>query len=188
VEIDLGRPRKFAWASANELADRVRKFRIEYRNGASDDWQTAHEGTTIGGSWSTDFERVTGRFVRLHILEYVGPGPTLWEFQLRDRPEAWETVGGWQGGREVTVDLSRVVSEAGQYEVRFVAADGKPVTVGQAVLLFEGREAAPGFLSGVRTGTLKLNRTQAIGEGASTALRVTLDAASSAKGVVQVRP
>ena len=187
VEIDLGRPRTFAWASASELADRVRKFCIEYRSTVSEPWRVAHQGQGIGGAWSAEFERVTGRFVRLHILDYVGPGPTLWEFELRDRPEAWETIDDWQGGTEVTMDLSRVVCEAGQYEVRFLAADGKPVTVNKAVLLFEGREAEPAFLSGVRTDTLKLNRTQAIGEGASTALRVTLDAAASAKGVVQVR-
>ncbi|MCF7731293.1 MAG: alpha-L-fucosidase [Akkermansiaceae bacterium] len=188
VEIDLGRPRKFARASANELDDRIRKFRIEFRDAEGEPWRIAYQGQGIGGSWSADFDRVTGRFVRLHILEYVGPGPTLWEFQLRDRPEAWETIGGWQGGKEMAVDLSRVVCEAGQYEVRFLAADGKPLTVGRAVLLFEGREAESVFLSGVRTEVLKLNRTQAIGEGASTALRVTLDGSSSAKGVVQIRP
>ena len=188
VEIDFGRARKFAHASASELADRVRKFRIEYRLKESEPWRTAYEGTRIGNDWSADFSRVTAQFIRLHILEYIGPSPTLWEFQLRDRPEAWENAADWQGGGEITVDLSAAVNEAAQYEVRFVGVDGKPVAVDRATLLFEGQTAGANFLSGVGSDRLKLNRTQAVGNGASTALRVTLRTGKDAKGAVQIRP
>jgi len=187
VEVDLGRPRKFARASANELAGRVQKFRIEFRNAESEPWRVAHEGGRIGVSWNGDFDRVTGRFVRLHILKYKGPAPTLWEFQLRDRPEAWETLGKWQGGPEVQADLSPGVIEPGQYDVRFVAADGKPVVVERATLLLEGHKADATLLSNVGTDILTINRSQAVGEGASTAIRAILRSPSGSSGVVQIR-
>ena len=188
VEIDLGRSRTIARASASELADRVRRFQIEIRNRENEPWRPAYEGTRIGENWNTDFDRVTTRFVRLHILEYVGPAPTLWEFQVDDRADAWEQVSLWQAEAEVQVDLSVPVFEPGQYEVRFMTADSKPVVVEHATLLLEGRAADPSLLSGVGTNTLKLNRTQAVGEGASTAIRVTLQASEGTHGTVQIRP
>jgi hypothetical protein len=188
VEIDLGRPRKIARATASELTDRVQHFLIQGRLREDQPWQTVYEGTRIGAHWETTFPRVTVRYVRVHFLEYTGPAPTLWEFQLYDRADAWETAGPWQGGKEVTVDLSVAVNEPGQYEVRFVDAAGQPVTVDRASLWLEGKEAAPGTLDGVGTGLLLLNRTQALGDGASTALRVVLRAAAGATGTVEIRP
>jgi hypothetical protein len=43
------------------------------------------------------------------------------------------------------------------------------------------------FLTGVGTTTLNINRTQVVGEGASTALRVELDAPAGSSGAVQIR-
>ena len=186
VEIDLGRARKFARASASELADRVQKFRIEYRARATEPWRTSYEGGRIGDHWESNFNRVTGRFVRLHILEYAGPAPTLWEFQVSDRPGVWEDAGDWRGRGAVSIDLSAVVNEAAQYKVRFVGQDGRPVKVESATLYFEGRPAEAGFLGGIGTDTLELNRTQAVSDEASTSLRVTLQAAEEAEGIVQV--
>ncbi len=187
IEIDLGRSRTIARATASELADRVRQFRIEVRNREEEPWRTAYEGTRIGEHWQTDFDRVTTRFVRLHILEYVGPAPTLWEFQVDDRAGAWQQVTAWQAGPEVQVDLSQVICEPGQYEVHFVTADGNPIVVESATLLLEGRAVDPSLLSGVGTDTLKLNRSQAVGDGASTAIRVALQAPAGTHGVVQFR-
>ncbi len=164
VEIDLGRSRTIARASASELADRVRRFQIEIRNREDEPWRIAYAGIRIGDNWKTDFDRVTTRFVRLHILQYEGPAPTLWEFQVDDRADAWEQVSEWQAGVDVQVDLSVPVCEPGQYEVRFVLEDGEPVVVERAALLLEGRAADPSLLSGIGTNTLQLNRTQAVGE------------------------
>jgi alpha-L-fucosidase len=186
VEIDLGRPRKFARAQIMELADRVRSFVIETRASSSDPWREAYRGTTIGTQRQSDFDRVTGRYVRFHILKYAGPGPTLWEFQLFDRPEAWETAGRWAGS-DVTINLTSVITEAGQYEVQFVGEDGKPVEVLSADAMFEERAAEPSALSGIGTTTLTLSRTQAVGPGTSTAITVELKAAAGARGAVKVR-
>ncbi len=188
VEIDLGRPRKFARATANELADRVERFAIEFRNSPDEPWRVAYSGERIGAVWSADFPRVTGRFVRLHIARYSGPGVTLWEFGLHDRPDEWETVGEWRGGADVTTDLSVAVNEAGLYEVRFLDERGQAVAVDRAVLLLEGREADAALVTGVGADTLGVLRTQAVGPGASTALRVALNAGPTSGGVVQIRP
>ena len=185
VELDLGRPRKFARMTASELTDRVRKFSVEYRNNSAEDWRCAFTGGTIGNAQKADFDRVTARFVRLHILEYSGPGPTLWNWQLFDRASAWETVGAWEAGQQAKVDLSIAINEAAQYEVRLVDESGNPVQIGDAKLLFEGKEARE-CLNGVGTKSLGIHRTQAIGPGASSHLEVS--AATQGHGKIQLRP
>ena len=106
VEIDLGRPRKIARATASELAGRVREFQIEVRHSSTEAWRSALAGERPGERWAGEFDRVTARFVRLHILAYDGPGVTLWDFQVHDRAAAWESAGLWSGS-EALVDLSR---------------------------------------------------------------------------------
>ena len=186
VEIDLGRPRKFARMNASELADRVRRFNVEYRTQPGETWKCAFTGGTIGNAHHADFDRVTARFVRLHILEYVGPGPTLWNWQLVDRASAWETVGIWEAGREAKVDLSIAINEAAQYEVQLVDGNGNPVKASAAKLLFEGRDARE-CLTGVGTAGLRIQRTQAIGPGASSRLEV-IAAVTQGQGKIQLRP
>lgn len=187
VEIDLGRPRGFARASASELADRVRRFRIECRSLPAEPWRTVYEGGAIGSSWSADFERTTARYVRFHVLEYFGPGVTLWDFSLRDRPGAWERVGEWRGGFEQQIDLSAAVTEPGQYELQLVDDGGQPAEIQRASLLFEGRPADARFLTGVGSSTLHLNRTQAVGDGAATAI-IVAPRTGAAGGAVRIRP
>ena len=187
VEIDLGRPRKIARAAISELADRVQKFRMEVRNSPDEAWQVAHEGGRVGANAAFDFERVTARYVRLHILEYNGPGVTFWEWKLFDRTDALEEVGAWQGGRECDLDLSTVINEAALYELQFVDAAGAPVKVASARLLFDGVPAEPACLGGVGEAVLRVNRTQAIGPGASSRITVRLAAPAGASGRVLMR-
>jgi alpha-L-fucosidase len=188
VELDLGRPRKFANASLSELADRVKKFRIEYRNDSNEDWKTAHEGTTVGGSWNADFDRVTARFVRVHVLEYDGPGVTFWEWKLFDRADAFETVGRWLADKGSSIDLSLAINEAAWYELKLVDSNNKPVRVKSAKLFFDGSPAEPACLGGVGTDTLRINRTQAIGPGASSKLFVIPSAKAPDHGKILLRP
>ncbi|MBM3495533.1 MAG: hypothetical protein FJX72_14610, partial [Armatimonadetes bacterium] len=186
VEMDFGRPRKFARARIMELADRVRRFAIEARSGDSEPWREVFRGATIGPDRQFDFDRVTARFVRFHILEYTGPEPTLWEFQLFDRPDAWEQAAQW-AGPEHTVDLTACITEAGTYEVQFVAEGGLPARILGAEAAFEGRVAQAEVLSGTGTDTVTLIRTQAVGLGAKTTIRARLEAPESTRGVVRVR-
>ena len=187
VEIDFGRPRKLARTSLAELADRVREFRIEYRNAADENWLTACEGTTIGAARDLDFDRVTARFVRLHVITYTGPGVTLWEWKLFDRPEAFESVGSWQAGVESALDLSQAINEAALYEVRLMDEAGRPVKVASARLMFDGSPANPASLDGIGGEVLTINRTQAIGPGASSKLWLTPAAPSPSRGKVVLR-
>jgi len=188
VELDLGRPRKIARATISELADRVQAFQIEYRNAADEEWRIVHAGSTIGATWSADFGRVTARFVRLRILEYTGPAPTLWSWELFDRADAFESVGAWRAGEEGTWDLSIAINEAGRYEIRFVDDDGEPMRVISAQLFFDGGTAAPENLSGAGERALRLSRTQAIGPGASSRLKARIEAPVGSSGAVLLRP
>ena len=79
LEVDLGKPVTFARAAISEAYDRVRRFELQYRDGA--DWKTFLQGTRIGEKYAQDFPPVTAQYVRLSILEATD-GPTIWEFQL----------------------------------------------------------------------------------------------------------
>jgi hypothetical protein len=185
VEVDLGRPRKLARARIMELADRVRDYAIEVRLDPEQPWRIVHRGGAIGPDRLVEFERVTARYVRLHVLKYDGPEPTLWEFQLDDRPEAWEDVGPWSG-TAVELDLTPFVTEPGQYEVRLVGADGTPAAIAGSEALFEG-VASPAAVTTASDREITVNRTQAVGPGASTVLRVRLTGPGARQGRAQVR-
>jgi alpha-L-fucosidase len=79
LEVDLGKAVTFDHVKIAEAYDRVRKFELQYRDGAQ--WKTFTEGARIGDAYSKTFEPVTARHVRLNILESTD-GPTIWEFQL----------------------------------------------------------------------------------------------------------
>ena len=67
LEVDLGAPTEFGRVAINELADRIRKFTLQFRNDTNSPWQAALKGTRVGARFQKDFPAVTGRFVRLNI-------------------------------------------------------------------------------------------------------------------------
>jgi alpha-L-fucosidase len=79
LEVDLGKPVTFDRARISEAYDRVQKFELQYKTDG--DWTTFFTGTKIGHSFSTGFEPLTARRVRLNIANAT-EGPTIWEFQL----------------------------------------------------------------------------------------------------------
>ncbi|HEY3415208.1 MAG TPA: alpha-L-fucosidase [Armatimonadota bacterium] len=83
LEVDLGRPTTFNEVGVSEWAPRIRRFEIEYRDTPDQPWRTALAGTTMGEHFSATFPEVTGRYVRLNILE-ASDGPTINEFSLRN--------------------------------------------------------------------------------------------------------
>ena len=149
----------------------------------------------MGAHWASDFEAVTARFVRLHILACKTPQSvsSLWEFQVFMRPEAWEKAGEWRLGTgtesgEFRVDLSGSVLNPGQYEVRFVSADGNvPFEVTEVSRWFEGHEAGASFLTRTMPRVFLLNRTQAVGVGAFSAVHFRINAPAGTSGRVEVR-
>ena len=79
LEVDLGEVKTFDRATISEPYGRVRKFALQVKR--DDDWETFHEGTTIGETLSIEFPATTGRHVRLDLRETTD-GPSIWEFQL----------------------------------------------------------------------------------------------------------
>ncbi|MFA6241199.1 MAG: alpha-L-fucosidase [Candidatus Hydrogenedentales bacterium] len=197
LEVDLGRPAAFNRASMSELAARVRKFTVEYRNDAGEPWKHAFKGKTIGENWRHDFETVTGRYVRLNILEASGP-PTLWEFDLYPVKPDWQPCASWnsqklrEGPAVLTVDLTPFIPEPGQYEVRFTQTAGQHrLEILSATLLYEGSEATPGLLTRLAdSNTFNVNRTAQVTKESRTVLKVEIRASggSDCEGIVETRP
>lgn len=79
LEVDLGQEQTFAKAYISEPYGRVRKFELQVREDGN--WRTFYRGTTIGEGFSATFPPVTGRHVKLNLLE-TSEGPSIWEFQL----------------------------------------------------------------------------------------------------------
>ena len=86
IEFDLGTDTKFNLVRINEAgpgwAGRAKNFELKYRKADSSDWQTIIKGEGIGTDYEKSFEPVTGRFVRLDILDKENFAPAINEFQL----------------------------------------------------------------------------------------------------------
>ena len=153
LEVDLGAPKAFGRVAINELADRIRKFTLDYRDTTDAPWQTAFAGTMAGATFQQDFPTVTGRFVRLNITEASGP-PTIWEFNVHPGAPGWQRCGAWtaksfhDGKAALSLDLSPFIPKPGQFEVKFEQTGGEQaLRITKTTLLYEGEEATPGLLT-----------------------------------------
>ena len=197
LEADLGAPTALGRVAINELADRIRKFTVEYRNDTNAPWQTALEGTRVGERFQKIFPTVTGRFVRLNITEASGP-PTIWEFNLHSSVPGWQRCGAWAGKdfhagqATLTLDLSPFITKPGQFEVKFELTSGqRTFRIAKATLLYEGEEATPGLLTRLAAlNTFNVNRTAQVTHETSSALKVEItdDDAGDCQGTVWIRP
>jgi len=79
LEVDIGKPVTFDQIYMSEEYGRIRKFELQYKDGA--EWKTFARGTRIRDNYSTQFEPVTARYVRLNILDAI-EGPTIYEFHV----------------------------------------------------------------------------------------------------------
>ncbi len=197
LEVDLGAPTEFGRVAIHELADRISKFTLQYRNTTDAPWQAALEGGRVGGQFQQDFPSVSGRFVRLNITAASGP-PTVWEFHLHPGAPRWQRCGAWSakdfhnGQATLTLDLSPFILQPGQFEVKFEQTGGRhSLRITKATLLYEGEEATPGLLTPVADShTFHVNRTAQVTHETSSVLKVdvTADGGSDCEGVVQIRP
>jgi alpha-L-fucosidase len=85
LAVDLGQSMTFNRAWISEPYGRVLKFELQIKR--DDHWHTFHQGTTIGESLLLEFASVTGRQVRLNLLEAT-EGPSIWEFRLENSHKA----------------------------------------------------------------------------------------------------
>lgn len=197
LEVDLGAPTAFGKLTINELADRIQKFNLEYRNGPTEPWRCAFTGGRVGARFEQQFPVVSGRFVRLNITDASGP-PTIWEFNLYPGPREWRQCGAWDaqafrdGRASLTVDLSPFIPEPGQYEVKFEQTGGRhPLQILKAELLYEGAAATPGLLTRLDTPhAFNVNRTGQVTNETSSVLKVEISAVggTDCQGTVWVRP
>ena len=197
LEVDLCAPTAFGRLAINELADRIRSFTLEYRDGTNAPWQAALQGNQVGARFHKDFPTVTGRFVRLNITGASGP-PTIWEFNLYPGAPTWRRCGAWtaesfrDGKATLGLDLSPFIPEPGQYEVSFQQSSGRDsLRIEKATLLYEGAEATPGLLTRSDAAhSFNVNRTGQVTKETSSVLKVEISAAggSDCAGTVLIRP
>jgi alpha-L-fucosidase len=82
LEVDLGKPRTFSKVAIHEWEGddmRVQSFEVQVQDGSQ--WRTLLTGSTLGTRYAKSFPPVTGRFVRLNILD-AREGPTIDEFEI----------------------------------------------------------------------------------------------------------
>jgi len=197
LEVDLGAPTEFGRLELHELADRIRKFTLQYRNDSNLPWQSALEGERVGARYERDFPAVTGRFVRLNVTEASGP-PTLWEFSLHPSSGSWQRCGTWTAESflndhaALTLDLSPFIIRPGQFEVKFEQTGGQHrLRVTEATLFYEGEEATPGLLTRLADANVfNINRTAQVTAETSSVLKVviTVDGGEGCNGTVWIRP
>jgi alpha-L-fucosidase len=197
LEVDLGAPTAFGRVAISELADRIRKFTLDYRDTTNAPWQTSFAGTTAGATFQQSFPTVIGRYVRLNITEASGP-PTIWEFNLHCGVPGWQRCGAWtaesfhDGKAALTLDLSPFIPKPGQFEVKFEQTGGQhALRIAKSTLLYEGEAATPGLLT--RLDALpgfNVNRTAQVTKETSTVLKVEFSAngGSDCQGTVWIRP
>ena len=197
LEVDLGAPTAFGRVAISELADRIRKFTLDYRDTTNAPWQTSFAGTTAGATFQQSFPTVIGRYVRLNITEASGP-PTIWEFNLHPGVPGWQRCGAWtaesfhDGKAALTLDLSPFIPKPGQFEVKFEQTGGQhALRIAKSTLLYEGEAATPGLLT--RLDALpgfNVNRTAQVTKETSTVLKMEFSAngGSDCQGTVWIRP
>ena len=90
LAVDLGAEKTFGSVFISEAYDRIGKFELQIKTGAT--WRTFFKGTKIGEKFSATFAPVTARHVRLDIIE-ASDVPTIWEVQLLAPKTAKKRLG-----------------------------------------------------------------------------------------------
>ena len=81
LAVDLGQTSTFGRILILEESwNRIRRFELQARDDPGEEWQTFHDGTTVG-DLRLRFEPVSARYVRLNVLE-ASDVPTIWEVHL----------------------------------------------------------------------------------------------------------
>ena len=198
LEVDLGVPTAFGRVAISELADRIRKFTLEYRDDTNAPWQMRlGRHPRRRERFQQDFPAVTGRFVRLNITEASGP-PTIWEFNLHPGAPAWQRCGAWtaesfrDGKATLTLDLSPFIPKPGQFEVKFEQTGGQHalrITKSHAALRRRRGHARLADATGSAE-HFNVNRTAQVTKETSSVLKVEIatDGGTDCAGTVWIRP
>ena len=134
-------------AEDTRQGERVRQYVLEGRAGAA--WKTIGEGSAVGHKRIQPVARAGYQAVRLRVTESAGVPVlrTLAVFDTGAAPpadwnaptELWaaDLVGNWKAGR-FALDLTKDITAAGQYRLRFRPLEGKVAGVEQVLLKLHG--------------------------------------------------
>jgi alpha-L-fucosidase len=130
---------------------RVRAFRLEGR--VKGKWKALYDGSSIGHKRILPIEAATYETLRLRLMVEQGEprirrfaafhagvaAPASWDAS----PKVWadDAVGDWTGG-SFEIDLTKKITDATSYRLRFVARGGQVRGLAGVELLLDGAPAA----------------------------------------------
>jgi len=184
IEIDLEKTETIARVKISELAERICKFQLEYRNSQDENWKLCLKGTTVGTKYDKSFSPVSGRYFRLNILESTFAS-TIWEFQLFGNGESAETwdqchaVGpdmfNENNAADIAVDLSPFITTPGQYLVSLENLGETACVIDDVNLFYDGSPVLAEMLTTLKAGELyNINRTAQIIQASLITLKMKL--------------
>ena len=129
---------------------RVRGFRLEGRLGGA--WKTLYEGSSIGHKRIVPLPEAGYEMLRLHVVESMGEprigrfaafhagvaAPATWD--AAPKVYAADAVGTWSESK-FEIDLTKKITDAASYRLRFVPTTGSVRTVANFELLLDGAPA-----------------------------------------------
>ncbi len=134
----------------SHFGQRVRSFRLEGLVGK--EWKTLYAGTSIGHKRIVPFAAHNFEALRLVVTETQGE-PRILRFAAfntgAEVPATWDAatqvwaadaVGQWDGAN-FEVDLTKKITDATQYRLRFVAESGHVTAIAEVKMLLDGAPA-----------------------------------------------
>lgn len=176
--------------------ERVSEYLVEGWNGSA--WIKVTTGQHVGRKHINFFDDVTVSQLRLKVIKSInkalvtefsafnvtGPKPVLshhtpWNMDKnglkgmkRKLQSNWQNCGKWaksqKSSQHMTIDLTGKITEAGQWQVRFLPdVNGEKVEFGKAVLLQQGQPSVKGVLERSKNepGVWNISRTAVVTEG-----------------------
>lgn len=153
LELRLAKPTRVDHVILEEdcrFGQRVRAFCVEGLLG--NEWKTLYAGTSIGHKRIVALQGHDSRGLRLKVTETQGE-PRIRRFAAfnagAEAPATWDaptetwaanTVGHWVGAK-FEVDVTKKITDATQYRLRFVAESGQVKGIGDVRLLLDGAPA-----------------------------------------------
>ncbi|MCK5850923.1 MAG: alpha-L-fucosidase, partial [Kiritimatiellae bacterium] len=156
VELDLGKDISINETVINEPWNRTEKFQLEYRSSKDKNWQVAFKDGKMGPGYSSKFKAITARYWRLNLLK-SNHYPSIKEWELfGSKSGQWNkcfTVAPkmfkW-GKAEVEIDISKFITQPGQYLIRIDNVEETPIAVKAIDVIYDGHAVHEEVLSPVK--------------------------------------
>jgi alpha-L-fucosidase len=178
---------------------RVRSYKLEaFIDG---NWELLIDAISIGRKKIDYFKEIKTTAIKLTITKAAAK-PIIRSLSAyyvdnfkgmgSESSNPWVEAGDWDSspeGRFITIDISKQVTGAALYYVRFEPeVKPKNFVMENAEIHFDGNKAPDTFLQLKGDNELTVNRTASVVEGSSSVLKITLTSKERAKGRVLIRP